>query len=455
MKKFDIVILGAGPGGYTLASILAQNDKKVAIIEKNKLGGTCVNYGCIPTKTLINEINFLNKAKKHDGIDIDDLNKFYLFMKKRMNKNSETLQKNIKNLLLSSKVDIFQGNGHVINENTLLVNKEKIHFEKLIIATGSRARDLNIENANEMRRRKILLTSNDVLRLKTIPKSITIIGAGPISLEFAYILNSLKTKVTILETSKKIFSRFSDEVASFLKKWLIKNKINFFENVILKKFEKNKLFFQIDNEEINIKTDKYFAAIGRIPNINDVKNLNLELNPNKSIKVDNKMKTSVKNVYAIGDVNGLLGITTSAYKHGDIVAKDILGFSNNEIFDPLLVPNTIFINPELSFVGLNEQQLLNQNIEYVKINVPGAKLPRNYVENANLESFFELYLDKSNLRILGSTIALKDSSLLINHMADLIKQKKTIFDLQENAYSHPTLAEAFYYLSRNFVFRKK
>ncbi|WP_033161019.1 dihydrolipoyl dehydrogenase [[Mycoplasma] collis] len=455
MEKYDVVILGAGPGGYTLANILAVNGKKVLIIEKDKLGGTCVNYGCIPTKTLLNKMSFLNELKKEQLINKNEIEGFYAKLKKQMRQNSQILQNNIKNLLNNSNIKVLNGYGEVLDSNTISVNNQKIIFDKLIIATGSYSRELNIENSNLMKSKKILLTSNDILKLKTIPKSITIIGAGAISLEFAYFFNSLNTRVTILEAGRNIFANFSPDIANYLKKWLIQNKINFYDNVKLEKFENNNLIFKINDEIKKIKTEKYFAAIGRIPNLNGLEKLKLELNVNNSIKVDAKMKTSINNIYAIGDVNGLSGLTSGAYKQGDIVAKELLNFEKNEEFNSLFVPSTIYINPEISFIGMSENYLQKNNIEYIKLQIPSNKLPRTYIEKSSLESFMEIYIDKNNFKILGSTIILKNSSLLINIITQFIKDNKTIYDLQEIAYTHPTFAEAFYYLARNFIFRKK
>ncbi|SYV97678.1 thioredoxin reductase, partial [Mycoplasmopsis edwardii] len=325
MNKFDIVILGAGPGGYSLANILSSNGKKVAIIEKKHFGGTCVNEGCISTKTLIKSAKVYETVKNslEYGVNSNNVSFDLKAIQKRRQDNKDILNGAIKGSLESSGVQIFFGEGTVIDNKTITVNGQEIKTDILILATGARSRELNIKGFEEAKANNVLLNSTDALYLNEVPKSLTIIGSGPVALEFAYFYSVLGTKITIVEANK-FMGNFDQDLQENVKNYLLDRNIEIIEGAKILELNKNDLIIEVEGSQRTINSEKVLLAAGRVANIESFSALNLELNPNNTVKVNKFMKTSVDDVYALGDVTGIMMLSTFAYKSGDIIAKQIL-----------------------------------------------------------------------------------------------------------------------------------
>ncbi|AMD81282.1 dihydrolipoamide dehydrogenase [Mycoplasmopsis canis PG 14] len=458
MKEFDVVVLGAGPGGYSLANILSSNGKKVALIERKHFGGTCVNEGCISTKTLIKSAKVLETLKhsKEYGILTKDADFDLQEIQNRRQVNKEILNGAIKASIENAGVEIFFGEGEVIDKNTLSVNGEMIKTDKLVLATGARSRDLDIEGYKDSKSKGFIIDSTDALYLNKKPESFTIIGSGPVGLEFAYFYSTLGSKVTILEAGK-FMNNFDIDLQETVKSYFIKRNVNIIENAKIEKFIGNNIEFEVNGKKGSLLSEKILVAAGRVANNDSFKSLNLELNKNGSVKVNNKMETSVKGVYALGDVTGILMLSTVAYKTADIIAKEILKQnSEGEIFEAKQIPWSVYLNPEFSGVGFTEQELKSRNIEFNIIKIPTSALPRAYADNLEKElGFIKFLVSKNDGQILGSFMFAEGSHLIINEIALAISNKISFMDLQKNPFTHPTVAEAVYYGSRNYVFSKK
>ncbi|MCK8462099.1 dihydrolipoyl dehydrogenase [Mycoplasma capricolum subsp. capricolum] len=446
MEKFDVVVLGAGPGGYSLANILSINELKVALIEKENLGGTCINKGCIPTKTLIKSAKVFELVKnaKDYGVFTDAIKYDIKKIQQRRLENKTFFSSGIQKQLDLNNVRLFKGLGEVLDQNSIKVNEQIICFDKLVIATGSRSKIINFQGIEESIKNGYLINSDQALNLESVPKSMVIIGDGPISLEFAYFYNTLGTKVTIL-TNVDFLSRFDINIQKSVKQYFDLKNIKVIDKIDIKKIDLDKVYYD-DNF---IQAEKILLAIGRQPNNESFKNLDIKKDKNGFVLVDDLMKTNFDNIYAIGDITGLTLLSSVAYKTGDIVARNILKYNNSEKFDKNLVPWAIYLNPEIAGVGLTEQQLVEQKIEFESFIINSKALPRAHADGIVVDySFIKFLVDKKTDQILGCFMMIETANILINQIALFMQQKLTFTQLQKSVYTHPTIAEALYYSSR-------
>ncbi|QVK05660.1 dihydrolipoyl dehydrogenase [Mycoplasma mycoides] len=445
MQKFDVVVLGAGPGGYSLANILSLNNKKVALIEKEDLGGTCINKGCVPTKTLIKSAKVFELVKNSQkfGINVDNISFDFKKMQQRRLDNKKFFNNSIKNQIELNHISFFKGVGEVLDKNSIKINDQIISFDKLVLATGTRAKIINLEGLEQSQKNGYLLDSDQALFLENVPSSLTIIGDGPISLEFAYLYNTLGTKVTIL-TNTNFLLRFDIDIQKSVKQYFNEKQIKVIENVNIKKIDNNKVFY---NDSF-IESEKILLAVGRVPNNESFINLDIKKDKNGFVIVDEFMKTNFDNIYAIGDITGLTLLSSVAYKTGDIVARNILK-TNPEKFDKNLVTWAIYLNPEIAGIGLTEQQLKEQNIEFESIIINSKALPRAHADGiVNEYSFIKFLVSKQTEKILGCFMMIENANILINQIGLFMQQKLSFSTLQKTVYTHPTIGEALYYTSR-------
>ncbi|MBZ4195291.1 dihydrolipoyl dehydrogenase [Mycoplasma sp. 1331] len=446
MKHFDVVIIGGGPGGYPLAILLSKKGKNVAIIERKNLGGTCVNWGCIPSKTLIKSAKVYETILKSDlfGINVDNFEIDFQKVQKRRQDNKLILNNKIKQQLVESGVKIFNDEAKLLDKNTIALSNENITFEKLVIATGSRARLLNLPGFEEALKNKDLIVASDALELTKIPKNLNIIGGGPVALEMAYLYSTLGSEVTIIE-SNNFMKKYDSELADAVKKYLMDKNIKIYENSNIIGFRDKKLEINIDNKTLLLSAEKTLIAVGRIPNIEAFKALNLEINNNGFIKVNEKMQTSIDNIYALGDVTGLMQLSSVAYRTSDIVAREILNLKSK----PINLKQTgwsVYLNPEFSGIGFTEEELKEKKIDYTVVKMPATGLPRSLADGIdNPYGFIKLLVKKETHEILGAFMFIEGSHLLINQIAIAMQNNITIDDFQNVAFTHPTVAESLYY----------
>ncbi|WP_434343949.1 dihydrolipoyl dehydrogenase [Mycoplasma sp. 06067-C1-B144P-99-0482-3] len=447
MEKFDVVVLGAGPGGYSLANILSINKLKVALIEKEDLGGTCINKGCIPTKTLIKSAKVLELVKnaKNYGVFTNDIKYDIKKIQQRRLENKTFFNNSIQKQLDLNNVKFFKGFGEVLDQNSIKINEQIIYFDKLVLATGSRSKVINFQGIEESIKNGYLINSDQALYLESVPKSMVIIGDGPISLEFAYFYNTLGVEVTIL-TNVDFLSRFDMDIQKSVKQYFDLKNIRVIDRVNIKRIDLDKVYYDDNNF---VQAEKILLAVGRQANNESFKNLDIKKDKNGFVLVDDLMKTNFNNIYAIGDIIGLTLLSSVAYKTGDIVARNILKYNDSEKFDKNLVPWAIYLNPEIAGVGLTEQQLIEQKIEFESLIINSKALPRAHADGIVADySFIKFLIDKQTDQILGCFMMIETANILINQIALFMQQKLTFTQLQRSVYTHPTIAEALYYSSR-------
>jgi len=442
--KFDICVIGAGPGGYVAAIRAAQNGAKVAIIEKEYLGGTCLNWGCIPTKTLIASAEVLHKAKTASdfGIKIDgNVSPDWPAMLGRKTSVVEKLRGGIGMLLKNAGVTAFTGSASFADRKTINVagtdgRKEKVSADKFIIASGSEP-----AMPGFIPKSKRIITSTEILSINEIPKSLLVLGGGVIGCEFACLFAELGTKVTVVEMMPNILPLQDKELSRILSREMKDRGIEIFVGSPMEKIE-------ADGKSVNgvvgkekISADYMLVSIGRIP---VTKSLNLAAagiaaNEKGWIPVDTKCRTSVPGIYAIGDVTGRVQLAHFASAMGLCAADNATGKDCE--FREDLVPGCIFTSPEIGTVGLSEEQCKEKNIAYNVGKFPFAALGKAMAINET-SGFCKIIADSATDQVIGVHIAGPHATDLISEAVTAMNLEVTAKALGKAIHAHPTLGEA-------------
>lgn len=449
--EVDVAIVGGGPGGYVSAIRAAQGNKRVLIIEEDRLGGTCLNYGCIPTKVLVSSVDVLEKIRHAEsyGLEAQEI-KFSL--EKIMNRKNEvvnTLVSGIEHLMNTHQIEYIKGKAEVQDSVTLTVKNKSIEatikFQKLIIATGAKPFIIPIEGADS----KDILTSQGLLELTEVPSSLTIIGGGVIGMEFAFIYNALGSKVNVVEYFPQILNTIDEDVVDIIRASAIQRGINLYEGAsalsIKSALDGTKIVeIKEANQTKYIISEKVAMAVGRKANLEslDLDKLKVELNEKQNgIKVDAYMRTSNPNVYAIGDITNIIQLAHIASHQGIVAADHINGQENKMCYD--LVPSAIFTTPEIGHVGLTEKEAQSQGLEYIIGKFP---LMANGKAQAmgEVEGFVKIIANKETRRILGGTIVGIHATDMISSISNIMASDMTIDQAAHVIYAHPTTAESIH-----------
>jgi dihydrolipoamide dehydrogenase len=439
----DAVVVGGGTGGYVSAIRISQQGGKVALIEKDKMGGLCLNRGCIPTKFLVHNIRQLMAAKKNPLIS-GDITIDYAQLISRKDQVTGMLCKGLEMLLGSHGVEIISGTAIPESPRAIRVQfsdgrEERLETNNIIIATGSEPLDVPgiVPDGNR------ILTSDHLLAMTSLPKNLLILGGGYIGVEFASIYSSLGTKVTLVEQLPEILQGMDEECVRMIKSLLVKNRVDIFagsgiQDVIQ---DENGLNIQVMTptgfKEVNV--DKMLVATGRKASIDDAfMHLGLVTNK-KQIEVNSRMETNISGVYAVGDVAGPPLLAHAAMAEAEVAADNIMG--KDRTIDHSKTPACIFTTPEAASVGLTEQKA-SENHD-IKI----GKFLFRYSSRAILanetEGFVKIIADANSRDILGVHIIGPSAGELIVTASVLLKKGGTVEDLAEAVQAHPTLGEAF------------
>lgn len=433
---YDIAIIGAGPGGYVAAIRAAQLGATVALIEKDEVGGVCLNRGCIPSKTIISCTEKYNEVKKLSkyGIAAGNITVDYKIIYDRKNQTVEKLQKSLTTLIKNKKVTLIKGEAVIESANTLTVKEELVEFKNLIIATGSHPVSLPGLEVDH----KFIINSDDILLLDELPNSTLIVGSGAIGLEWARILNSLGKQVYIVEMADRLCPMGDGEVSEYLEKLARRMKMPVYKGTTIKKIDSNKVTLS-DGAEITVEA--VFLAAGRQPNtnINGIEQLNIEKNRN-FIKVNTNLQTNIPHIYAIGDVTGLYQLAHVASHQGIKAVEHILLGKEVDI-SYNLVPSVIYGKPEIASVGYTEEALIKQEIPYKKSIFPMSAIGRAQAED-KIEGFVKVLADES--KILGVHIIAECAGELIEQANIAMAGNISAKDLTEMIFPHPSYSEAIH-----------
>ncbi len=444
---YDLAIIGAGPAGYTAAKRAAELGAQVCIIEKERLGGVCLNKGCVPVKFMVNTASLLSNIKKSGqfGIDAESYRLNIAKMLERREFIIDKLRKSIERLLNRSKVKIIKGQAKLKDPNTIDVSGKDLKAKYIIIATGSVPIETDILRFDH----KNIISSADALNLKEIPSSLIIVGAGYIGCEFACIYNQFGCDVTIVEIESQILPKQDQEIATRLMQSMKKRGIKIILNAKIKSLEiqKDDKAAAVLEDNQTIKAQKVLLTIGRKPNI---QNLNLESGgvktENGSVVVNNNLKSTVDNIYAVGDVLGGFFLAYTAFYEGILAAENI--FSQGVSVDYGVVPNCIFTIPEVASVGLTETQAKQLGYDVTVAGYPFMALSKAHILDQT-EGIVKLIADSKTDKILGAQICGPQAVELIAELVIVMHNNMTAKDLSCIIHAHPTLSEAIQEAAKN------
>lgn len=440
--EFDVVVIGGGPAGYVAAIRAAQVGGKVAVVEKSELGGTCLNRGCIPTKT------FLKNAEIIEGIEMSskrgiilENEKFTVDMPKVVSLKNEivkTLTNGVQGLLKSNSIKIFKGVGKINKDKDVVINGEKVlRTNKIILAGGSKVGSVNIPGIESKR----VLTSDDILDLKELPKSLAVIGGGVVGVELGQAYLSFGSEVTVIEMMDRIVPGVDREASETLRKALEKKGMKILTSSKIKEIidEGDKLRIKLEDKE-DVVAEKALLSIGRVPDLEAVGELDLEMERGK-IKVDKYMETSVEGVYAPGDINGIKMLAHAAFRMGEVAAENAILGNHREI-KLETTPSAIYTIPEVGMVGLTEEEAK----EKYDINIGKFAFVGNgrALASGDTTGFVKVIADKKYGEILGVHIVGQSAAEIINEASSLMAMEITVDEVIKTIHGHPTFSEALF-----------
>jgi dihydrolipoamide dehydrogenase len=440
-----IAVLGAGPGGYVAAIKAAQMGASVTVIEDREVGGTCLNWGCIPTKALVASAEVLHKAKTilDFGLELTgEVNPNIQKIMDRKDKIVSTQVKGIRGLFKSWGIRLLDGRGYVVSNGEIKVSlngggEERVETDKIIIATGSRPAQIPTFPFDGEK----IFSSDDALNLKIIPQSLLIIGAGVIGCEFAFIYKEFGSDVTMVEMMPRAVSTEDEEISGILERELKKNKIKLLANVKVEKVEvkESSVSASLSNGR-TVEAEKVLVSIGRAMNSENIglENIGVTTGKRGEIIVNEKMETNVDGVYAVGDVIGGLMLAHVASKEGIIAAENALG--GNSFINYNVVPAAIFTSPEIASVGLREKQALEKGYSIKTGRFQFRALGKAHAMG-EIAGLVKIIADERSDRILGAHIIGPHASDLIHETALAIEKGLTANDIAHTIHAHPTLSE--------------
>jgi dihydrolipoamide dehydrogenase len=446
----NIAVIGAGPGGYVAAIRGAQLGANIYLIEDREVGGTCLNRGCIPTKTYFKNAEIMQTLRKSEefGITIDNYSLDGKALQERKTKVVEQLVKGIEQLISSYKnIEFIPGKAQIKNDKTIIVNLKdgetrEISVDNIVIATGSKptmteTKGVDLEG---------VITSDDLLEMEEIPETLIVIGGGVIGLEFASIYQELGCQVILLASRilKNIDMEIARRLPMFFRKQGMETYVDIRAKEIVKEGDKLKVIakYKKKDQEIEVVGDKVLIASGRGPVTEglNLDNIGVEYD-HKGIRVDGNFETTVEGIYAIGDVNDLgIQLAHVASAQGVYVMEKIMGLTPDINLD--VYPNCVFTLPEVAFVGLTEEELKEKEIDY-KVSKFLFAANGKALSLGQGEGFIKVYASKEDNKILGVTILGPHANDLIHEGALAIANDMDIDSITRTIHAHPTLSEAF------------
>lgn len=441
-SAYDVVVIGGGPAGYVAAIKAAQVGGKVALVEKSELGGTCLNRGCIPTKAYLHNAEIIEGIKHAAGrgVMIENPN-FTVDMDKVLGMKSKVVKKlvgGVGALLKSNGVDVFKGIGTITKDKNVLVNGEKLlETDKIILAGGSKVSRINIPGMDS----KLVMTSDDILELNEVPETLAVIGGGVVGVELGQAFSTFGSKVTVVEMMDRIVPGMDAEVSNTLRTALEKKGMTIMTSTKLQEIvEKDgKLHIKLEGKE-DLVVDRALLSIGRVPDLEGIGEIEFELERGR-IKVDEFMETSVKGIYAPGDINGTKMLAHAAFRMGEVAAENAVN-GNHHVAKLDLTPAAIYTMPEVAMVGLTEEQAR----EKYDVSVGKFSFAANGRAIASDEDFgfIKVIADKKYGEILGVHIIGPAAAEIINEASSIMEMEITVEEMLKTIHGHPTYSEVMY-----------
>lgn len=444
---FDIIIIGAGPGGYETAADAAAHGLNVAIVERDLMGGTCLNRGCIPTKALCRNAEVINLMREAEvwGMKTGEMTFDYAPVFERKEAVVKQLREGVEMLMGAPGITVIKGEASLKDANTVVVNGEEYQAGNIIIATGSAPRGLPIEGAD------LAMTSDDILAMETLPKSLCIVGGGVIGMEFAAVFSTFGVEVTVIEYCKEILPPFDKDVAKRLKTVLSKRGIKIITSAAVNGITQGEdgmtVTYELKGKPQSVTCEKVLMSVGRQPVLPQGLDTVGVTVGRRGIEVDDNMMTNVKGVYAIGDVNGRMMLAHAASAQGLRALHAILGKADEIKLD--IVPSAVFTVPELAMVGLTEDQCAEQGLD-VTVKKAFFRSNGKAVAMNETDGLLKMIVDNATRQIVGCHICGAHAADLIQEVVTAMNAGATVDLLARSIHGHPTLSEVVLAAVRQF-----
>lgn len=448
MQEREIVIVGGGPGGYIAAIRAAQLGGKVMLIEEEELGGTCLNWGCIPTKTLLQGVEILEALRKSSefGIQVSDVKIDFLKLMARKDRAVRTIGSGLVNLLKGHGIEVIKGKASLVSAQEISVvtnhgQKDVIQARKIILAPGSVPADLPLPGKNLSK----VIDSKGALQLTNLPESLIIIGAGPIGLEFGTIFAALGSKVTILEMMPQILPKEDGEIALALERVLKHLHVQIYTNCLVKEIREDEegrkeVSVRLGNQERTLTSEYVLIAGGRQPNLGGlgVEKAGIKVD-HKGIEVKANLETNIPHIYAVGDVTGQNLLAHFAMAQGVVAAENALGRAVR--FEERVIPRCIYTLPEVAAVGMTEEEAKRRGYE-IKIGRFPFAANGKATAMGERNGFVKIIAEKKYGEILGLHIFGPHATDLIGEALLAMRLEATTKDIARAIHPHPSLSEA-------------
>ena len=441
-----IIIIGAGPGGYETALLAAKRGVEVVLIESGPVGGTCLNEGCIPTKSFCRNAEMLDGLKEAEVFGVSGLSYDFDFKAVTARKNAvvDQLRGGVEGLLGHKNITLVRGKASFKDQHTVIVHpadpveavESEYSADYIIIATGSVSASLPIPGADLPG----ILTSREILDIEEVPNRLCVIGGGVIGLEFASIFRSFGSEVTVLEYFKDILPRFDSDLSKRLKQSLGKRGIEIITQAQVTEIKEKSVTFVRKGKEEEVAADKVLMAVGRRANVDSLNltDVGIEFTP-KGIVVDEKtMQTNIPHIYAVGDINGKMMLAHAATFQGIVALDHIMGVENS--IDLSVMPAAVFTSPEAASVGMTEDECKDKGIP-VKCLKSFFRANGKAVTMAETDGFCKIVVHAESGLLLGCHLYGPHASDIIQEVCALISRKTTLEEFRSIIHTHPTLTE--------------
>jgi len=443
--KNDIIIIGSGPGGYKAAEYAARNGLTVTIIEEREVGGTCLNRGCIPTKTLCRNAEIMDTLHDGDSFGIDNLQYTLDYPKVKAFKDQvvSQLRSGVELLMSAPGITLVRGHATFTDAHTVTVNGDAYEADHILIATGSHAKRLPIEGADQ----ENVITSDTLLNIDSLPQRLCIVGAGVIGMEMASVFSSFGCEVTVVEFLKECLPMLDSDVAKRLRQSISKRGVTFHMQSGVKRIHDNTLFFERKGKEETVEADLFLMATGRGAHVEGfgLETTGVEYTL-KGIPVDDYMQTNIPGIYAIGDVNGRQMLAHAAEFQGYRAINHILGKTDDIRLD--IMPAAIFTHPEAASVGLTEEQCKTQ-VEGYQCRKGFFRANGKALAMHETDGMLKLLTDQEGT-IIGCHAYGPHTADIIQEVSVLMCRHTNVHDLSQMIHIHPTLSEVIHEVSMNF-----
>jgi len=447
MNKFDLAVIGSGPGGYVAAIRGAQRGLNTLIIEKEHIGGICLNWGCIPTKAIIRSVNALRDISSAEelGIEVDGFRVNMPKIVARSRAVADRLTKGVAFLLKKHGVTVIEGYARLDGNSQIIIEKndqsrEMIKATHIIIATGARSKALPHIPIDG----KDVISSREALEMDKLPGSMAVMGAGAIGIEFAYIYKHLGVDVTVIEALDSLLPNEDAEISKELHKQFKKQKIKALISTKVMKMEKGNEGITLSLEgpkgESELKVDVLLSAVGVMPNSEDIGLETTGIKTEKgTILVNENQETNIKGVYAIGDVAGAPCLAHKASKEALITIDHIQG-KEVKALNKKIIPGCTYCEPQVASVGLREQDVLEADMDYEVSKVHYRAIGKA-VASGHIDGFMKFVIDAKTKKILGAHCIGAEATELIAELTLAVTQGMSVYELAETIHAHPTLSE--------------